>query len=423
MTNVLWIVFTVVLSALFSGLEIAYVSSNPLKLEIARKNSRLTGFFLGYFQRRPDRFIGTMVVGNNIVLVLYGILMSEALAPLIMNAWSLTGNPPDMALINLGQVVLSSAFILVVAEFLPKALFSANPEGSLKSLSLPAFVLYHLVYPAAAVILWITEGAFRIVGSPRNNRPAYSVKDLWHLVEENRPTTGTNSEQTSQEITIFRKALAFRNARARDCMVPRNDVVAVEVDTPIDKVVEIFAHTGYSKLPVFRGTIDHIIGYVHSFSVFSRPESLHACLKPVLFVPESRPIRNILTDLLARRLSLAVVVDEFGGTAGILTTEDVIEEIFGEIADEHDSGDELVEKCLEDGVYLFSGRLEIDYLNEKYGLGLPESEEYNTLAGFVLSMAGTIPAVGEEFQYESWHVKVRRVNAGRIEEIELRSSQ
>lgn len=416
------ITIALLLSAFFSGLEIAFVSANPLKLEIFRRRGNLTGRIIGYFRDRQARFIGTMVVGNNIVLVLYGILMSETLMPYMQNAVGFLPWHADAWLITLLQTVISSLIILILAEFIPKALFAGNAEAFVKVLAVPAFILYWLLYPAASAILLVSEAALRLTGRSGNPENSFTLKDLSYLVEQNDKRTDKRDDEARQEIRILRKALAFRNARARDCMVPRNDVAAVDIRTPMQEVIDMFARTGFSKLPVYEGTIDRITGYVHSYSVFSNPTSLTQCLKKVLIVPESRPIQKILSELLARRISMAVVVDEFGGTAGILTTEDLIEEIFGEIEDEHDAP-ELTEVQLDEKAFLFSGRLEIDYLNDRYELHLPEGDDYNTLAGFVLSLAGTIPAEGEQFRHEHYLITVRKVRSGRLEEIELRISE
>lgn len=423
MSSVAILIFVaLVLSALFSGLEIAFVSAHPLKLEILRRRGDLTGRIIGYFRDQQARFIGTMVVGNNIVLVLYGILMSEVLTPALHCVAELLSWTTDLWIITLIQTVISSAIILILAEFLPKAVFAANAEGFVKALALPAYIFYWLLYPVASVILWATEATLRLAGRSGNQDKPFTLKDLSYLVEQDNKVAQTRDDETRQEIRILRNALAFRNAKARECMVPRNDVVAVDIHTPMPEVIALFARTGFSKLPVYEGTIDHIMGYVHSYSVFSKPASLSECLKPVLIVPESRPIRTILSELLARRISMAVVVDEFGGTAGILTTEDLIEEIFGEIEDEHDEP-ETKEVQLDDHTFLFSGRLEIDYLNDRFGLNLPEGDDYTTLAGFVLSLAGTIPGEGEQFAYDSYVFTVRKVHNGRLEEIELRISE
>lgn len=423
MSSVAILIFVaLVLSALFSGLEIAFVSAHPLKLEILRRRGDLTGRIIGYFRDQQARFIGTMVVGNNIVLVLYGILMSEVLTPALHRVAELLSWTTDSWIITLIQTVISSAIILILAEFLPKAVFAANAEGFVKALALPAYIFYWLLYPVASVILWATEATLRLAGRSGNQDKPFTLKDLSYLVEQDNKVAQTRDDETRQEIRILRNALAFRNAKARECMVPRNDVVAVDIHTPMPEVIALFSRTGFSKLPVYEGTIDHIMGYVHSYSVFSKPASLSECLKPVLIVPESRPIRTILSELLARRISMAVVVDEFGGTAGILTTEDLIEEIFGEIEDEHDEP-ETKEVQLDDHTFLFSGRLEIDYLNDRFGLNLPEGDDYTTLAGFVLSLAGTIPGEGEQFAYDSYVFTVRKVHNGRLEEIELRISE
>jgi CBS domain containing-hemolysin-like protein len=421
-TAFILILMALVLSALFSGLEIAFVSAHPLKLEILRRRADLAGRIIGYFRDRQARFIGTMVVGNNIVLVLYGILMSEALTPALNR---IAGHLPwtlDTWFITLLQTAFSSAIILVLAEFLPKAVFAANAVGFVKALALPAYLFYWILYPVASVLIWLSEATLRLAGKPGNQDKPFTLKDLSYLVEQDNKSAQTQDDDTRQEIRILRNALAFRNAKARECMVPRNDVVAVEIQTPMPEVIGLFARTGFSKLPVYEGTIDRIMGYVHSYSVFSSPASLHECLKPVLIVPESRPIRAILTELLAQRISMAVVVDEFGGTAGILTTEDVIEEIFGHIEDEHDQP-ETKEVQLDDHTFLFSGRLEIDYLNDRYGLNLPEGDDYTTLAGFVLSLAGTIPGEGEQIIHDPYILTVRKVHNGRLEEIELRISE
>lgn len=406
---------SVLFSALFSGMEIAFVTANKLRLELDRKQGTFASRIVKIFTRNPGQYIATMLVGNNIALVVYGIGMAKLLEPLLLRVID-----NEMGLLLL-QTLLSTALILVTAEFLPKSLFRMHPNGFLNFFALPMLFFYIVFYPISKFSTWISVGIIR--GLLRQNikfgeeTRIFGKIDLDHLVGEAQASEGDDLKH-EHDFKMFQNALDFSEVKLRDCMIPRTDIEAIDVYSTIAELTEKFIETSYSRIPVYQGNIDNIIGYVNSKDLFKKPQSIKSKLLKLDFVPETMLAHKLLTSFIKEQKSIAIVVDEFGGTAGLVTIEDIIEEIFGEIDDEHDSS-EFIEKQLSDTEYILSGRLEVSYLNEKYRLNIPESEEYDTLAGFVISNYQSIPKPQQEIQIENFSIKVTKMDRTRIDLMHL----
>ena len=407
------LVSTLAFSAFFSGMEIAFISANRIKIELDNKKGEVKGRILSYFSNQPSWFIGTMLLGNNIALVIYSIYMAEWIEPMLV-ARNLS---PSFVLLI--QTLISTFFILVFAEFLPKAIFRINPNGVLNLFSIPLMLLYGLLWIPTAGIVSLSRLMLYFVGKKHNSKQKVGFEkiDLDHYLEELRTDLDVD-EELEHDVKIFHNALGFSEVIARDCMIPRNEIIAFEIDDSIDELREKFIETGLSKILIFKGSIDHIIGYVHSTQLFKHPAHIKSILLPVNIIPESINANKILEEFITKNRSLAVVVDEFGGTSGMVTMEDVIEEIFGEIDDEHDHED-LIHQQLNDADFIFSSRLEIDFINEKYRLELPESEEYETLGGMVIHYSESIPKRGETFIIKGFKLVILEVTDFKIVKIQL----
>ena len=410
------ILLAIFFSALFSGLEMAYLSINKLHVELERQKGRLAYKSLGYLVDRPAPFIAAILVGNNVALVLYGNYMHRWMEPVFTSwgAWEY--------LILLMETSVSTVVILVLAEFLPKAVFRQNAEVLMSWLSIPAFVLYWILRVPSALMLGISQFFLKYVFMLEfaEETTAFGRVELDHFVRERVPNNVEGENDVDPELEIFKNALEFPETKAREFMIPRTEIEGVEVQTTPDKVREIFIHSGYSKLLVYEDNIDKIIGYVHAFELFKKPENIQRVLRPVSFIPESMRADEILNLFTREKRNIAIVLDEHGGTSGMITLEDVIEEIFGEIEDEHDS-DALLEKKLADGEWLFSARLELSYLNEKWGLDLPESENYNTLGGYLLDLYESIPEKGTVVSTDQFLFVVQKTKSNRLEEVLVRA--
>lgn len=383
-----------VLSAFFSGMEIAFVSSNKFLIELESKKDRFPSRLLTKFTANPGHFISTLLVGNNIALVVYGIMMALVLEPFIYEHFYITNSMGVLLL----QTVISTLLILLTAEFLPKTLFRINPNKMLVIFALPSYLIYKLLYPISVVIMHISEFLIKRVAKIEitKEKPDFGKVDLDNYIQE-ATANHHPQEYEDNEIKIFKNALAFSEIKLRECMVPRTEIIACEASITVEELKEKFIETGLSKILIYKETIDDIIGYVHSFEMFKKPQSVKAVMRPLDNVPESMMAHNLLKMFLQKHRSIAVVVDEFGGTSGIVTIEDVVEEIFGEIHDEHDV-EELIEKMVSDTEYIFSARLEIDYLNDKYNLDLPISENFETLGGLIIAEHESIPEKDEEIR-------------------------
>lgn len=411
--SIVVIVVSLIFSAFFSGVEIAYISANKLKIEVEKNKGNKIAGFLAHIIQKPSRFITTMLLGNNIALVIFGLAMAGILEPIF------SGYMDSNILVLLLQTLLTTIVVLLVAEFLPKALFQRNPNGTLTIFAVPVFLVYYVFYPIVSFVNLISNLILKIflgveMGEQKIN---YGIVDLDHYLKE--ITDGNlEKEELDNEIQILQNVLEFNSVKVRECMVPRNEIFAVELHDHISELLEKFMESGHSKIPVYRGTVDRIIGYVHSTDMYKNPKQIKQLLRPISVVPETMAADEVMSIFIKKHQSMAVVVDEFGGTAGILTLEDVVEEIFGEIEDEHDR-DELIENKISDSKYIFSSRLEIDYLNEEYDLNLPKSENYETLAGLIIDHHESIPEEGESIEIPPFHFDILSVSNNKINVIKL----
>jgi CBS domain containing-hemolysin-like protein len=414
-TDYIIVIVTLLFSGFFSGLEIAFVSSSRLKQELDLKKNHRQARILSLFYKNPSRFIGALLLGNNIALVGYGIVMARLLEKPMVQL--LPGALQTEFFILLIQTVISTLLILITAEFLPKILFRINPNAILKFFAVPVWLFYIIFYPLIVLYIGIAEFLLKKVFRIHLTSDTYtfSAVDLDEYIKDYQPE---EEEENTQDIQMIQNAMEFKNVKLRDCMVPRTEIVAIDIDDNIDRLVKLFIDSGHSKIMVFEGDIDNLIGYLHAYDVFSHPESLKSIVRKVDVYPETMPAKDLLNEFIKNHKSVAIVVDEFGGTSGMVTMEDIIEEIFGEIEDEYDTGSEKEEQ-LSENKYLFSTRLEIDYLNEKYNLNIPESEEYETLAGFILHHHESIPRENELIEIPPFTFEVTKASKNRLEEVKL----
>ncbi|MBQ8863997.1 MAG: HlyC/CorC family transporter [Rikenellaceae bacterium] len=396
---VIVIVSMLMLSAFFSGMESAFVSANRLKLELDRKQSSAFDFIAGIFTRNSSQYITTMLVGNNITLVVYSLFVSKLY-------FALTTSESVLV-----ETLLATVVVIFVAEFIPKNLVLMNPNFYLRNFGWLVLVFYVVLYPIAKITTWISIGVMRLFGKRADHTPikSFARQDLAHLVEDN----AAEDAPDENEIKLFQNVLDFPDLSVRDCMVPRVEIEAVSQSEDVEVLRRRFEQSKFSRIFVWKGSIDNIVGYVHIKSLFGTPETIASVMMPVSYVPEAMSAQELMTQFIKRRNSVAVVLDEFGVTAGIISIEDLLEEIFGEIEDEHDSQD-LMEKQLPSGEYLLSCRLEVDYLNEKYDLGIPESDEYDTLAGYAIYLNGGIPRSGQIVEGDGLSIKVAKSSSSRV---------
>ena len=418
MEHITIIIVSVIFSAFFSGMEIAYVSANKLKVEVDKQRGGLSAKMLAKIVKSESDFISTMLVGNNLALVIFGISVAELFSPM------LTKYLPDSfnseAIILIIQTVVSSFFILVFAEFLPKSLFRINPNALVSFFSLPALIIYYLLFPIIFITIKMSEFILKNIFRLKviNQKKVFDIVDIDNFLKEFSDDNHGNEEQ-SLEMQIFKNAIEFPDVKIRECMIPRTEIIAAELNDDILSIRKKFTETGLSKILIYDDNIDDIIGYVHVFDFFKNPQDLKSILRPLLTVPETMLANKLLKSFIQQNKSIAVVVDEFGGTAGLITIEDIMEEIFGEIDDEYDF-DNLVEKQININEYIFSSRLEIDYLNEKYGFNLPESEEYETLGGLIINHYESIPEKDQIIVFDKFTFKVTQVSENRVELVHLR---
>lgn len=412
LTSILLIAVMLLLSAFFSGMEIAFTSKNRLKLEIDRKQSRLFDHIASIFSRHPGQYITTILVGNNIALVIYSLYMSLLLRSIFYAAgWKEAASEGSVAV----ETAISTLIIIFAAEFLPKSIFRNNPNFYYRALSPVIYFFYILLYPIARLTTLVSHGILRLLGrriEVKHSAHIFDREDLAALLDANSVEQRPESDH---ELKIFQNALDFADLRVRDCLIPRVDIEAVDVDeTTIEQLTARFVDSKYSRIFVWRKSIDNIIGYVNSKSLFARPEVISDVMMEINFVPETMPLQLVLANFIKHRSNIAVVIDEFGGTAGVISLEDVLEQIFGEIEDEHDTPD-LTEKQVGDNEYILSCRLEVKYLNEKYALDIEENREYDTLAGFIISHYEGIPTSGETIFIGGLQLKILRTTRSRIE--------
>jgi len=411
MEGILIILLVIVLSAFFSGMEIAFVSSNKLRIEIDRKVGSFGSGIISSFTRRPEHFIVTMLIGNNIALVIYGLYIAGPIENLFHNLIY-----ADFLLLLI-QTIISTLIILLLAEFLPKAIFRRSPNLFLKTFSIPTAFIYGLFYPVTILIIKLSNLLLRLFFGVKSEEDAsknvFSKVDLDELVSVVHDED-LDTDLEEHDIRIFQKALDLSNVKVRACMVPRTEIVALSADSSVEDLKLSFIDTGHSNILIFEDTIDNIIGYFSLRDIFSAPSNIREAIRKLPIVPESMAANKLLKLFVEQNKKLALVVDEFGGTSGMITIEDVLEEIVGDIEDEHDSS-ELIERQIGENEYLLSGRIEIDYINEAYGLSLPESDDYETLAGLVLIQTGDIPKINASINIGDYIIKVIRVSETRID--------
>ena len=411
------IIISLLLSAFFSGMEIAYVSSNRFNLEIERNQKGLISKLLSIITRNSSRFISTMLIGNSFALVIYGLFMGQFIIDNLSFLFTPSMNELTVLFI---QTIISTLLILIAAEFIPKVLFQIYSNFSMKIFSVPAYFFYVILYPLTSLVTiisnFILKYFFKV--DPDDSSISFSKNELENYIEGE---IEKSDKELDSEIEIFQNALELSEIKARDIMVPRAEVIALEDTTKIDDVKKILIETGFSKIPIYRDTIDDIIGYIHSFDFLKKPSRVKEFLLPVVFVPEPMLVNDILEKLTLERKSLAVVIDEYGGTSGIITIEDIVEELFGEIEDEHDNF-ELYENKLSNNTYEFSSRLEIEYINKKYNLELPESDSYETIGGLIVFNKEEIPKVGDEIILNDCIIKITQASVTKVERVVLKKT-
>lgn len=407
--SVIIILTTLVLSAFFSGFEIAYVSSNKVHLEILKKQEGVIANVLTKLTRKPSKLLATMLVGNNVALVVYGFEMGKVMTVLL---------PPFFQNV-LWHTIISTLIILITAEFMPKVFFQIYANQLLKVFAIPAYFFYLLFYPFSSFVMWISDFVLRVFFKTKGDYVplSFSKVELVDYISE-QMENAPKKEEVDSEVQMFQNALEFSGVKAREIMIPRTEIVAVELNESIENLIATFVSSGFSKILIYNENIDDILGYVHSFDMFKKPKTIKEVLIPIVNIPETIQINEVLNILTRKRKSMAVVLDEYGGTSGIVTLEDIVEELFGEIEDEHDK-DKFIEEQISDTEYLFSARLEVEYLNETYHLDIPESEEYETLGGFIVLHNEGIPTQGEVIEIPPFTFTIEACSQTKIETVKL----
>ena len=415
-TTGIFLLTAMIFSAFFSGMEIAFVSSSKLRFEVDKSSQSLSGKLMSVFYNNPNNYISTMLVGNNIALVVYGIMMSRIIHGLLGGYFE-----NNQALLLFIDTVVSTLIILVVGEFVPKTIFKINPNATLRFFSLPTFIVYCILYPISKFATACARGVLRLCGiklNEENSTKAFTKMDLDYFIQSSIQQ-GNGPQNVDTEVKIFQKALDFAELRIRDCMVHRTEIEAVSEETSSEELMRTFVETGFSKLIVYKETIDNVIGYIHSSEMFKNAATWQQHIVKMPFVPESMQVQKLMEQFLQQKKSLAVVVDEFGGTAGIISLEDIVEELFGEIEDEHDVDDYIAKKS-DDDTYTLSARLEIERVNEMFGLNLPVSDNYQTIAGLILNHYKSFPKIHETIHIDQFHFKIMKVESNKIELITLK---
>ncbi len=422
-TSILIIIITLVLSAFFEGMEIAFVSSNKVHIEIEKKQGGIISSALEKITRKPSKFITTLLIGNNIAVVIYGFYMGSFLMKLLtpeqpldssfLNYWLTDGG----ALIT--QTLISTLVILITSQFLPKVFFQIYANSILKIFALPTYLFYMVFHPISTAVMWISDSILKLFFKTKGDevQEAFTKVELSNYISEQMETV-TDEGEVDSEVLIFKNALEFPDLKSREVMIPRTEIVAVDLTESPKNLREKFIATGLSKILVYKESNDNIVGYIHSFELFKKPKDLNAVLLPPIYVPETMPAKDVLNKLIKKRKSIAVVIDEYGGTSGMMTIEDIVEELFGEIEDEHDSS-LLVDEKINDHTFKFSARAEIDYINETYNLELPKSENYETLGGLIVHLTEHIPEKGNIIQLEAYQLKILEVSDTKIELVRL----
>lgn len=417
MLSIIIIVVSIIFSAFFSGMEIAFISSNKLYFELEKKQGNWKSSIISKLNKHPSMFIITMLIGNNISLVIYGIFMGEQIISLLFPMYIQDVSYPFWILLI--QTVISTLVILVTAEFIPKSIFRIYSNELLGFFSLPVYLIYKIMYPISSFVLWLSKILLNIFTGRKLEEKETEFKkiDLGNYISEQLEHVDEN-KNIDVEIQMFQNALEFSEVKARDCMITRTEIISVEYKSSIKDLMELFVKTGKSKIIIYKEDIDNIIGYVHSFELFKKPKTIKEVLLPVEFIPETLQVNKLLNTLIKKRKSIAIVMDEYGGTSGLITLEDIVEELFGEIEDEHDNT-QMKELKLGECKYVFDARLEIDYLNEKYSLEVPEDDDYETLGGFVLHHLESIPVKNQVLEVGNLEISVMKVSKNRIEELKI----
>jgi len=407
MSDIPIIIISLIFSAFFSGMEIAYVSSNKISIEIEKKKTGFISSIIKILTKKPSKFITTMLVGNNIALVIYGFTMGALLT-----------REFEFNLIN--QTLVSTFIILITAEFLPKVFFQIYSLKFFKLFILPAYFFYIVFYFISDFVIWVSDNFLKTFFNSKvdNKQMLFSKDELGHYIDEQMDAVEEDQEIDS-EVQIFQNALDFSELKSRDAMIPRIELVAVEIHDYISNLKSLFISSGYSRILIYKDTIDDVLGYAHSSDLFNKPKTIKSILMPVEFIPEAMFIKDVLNLLTAKRRTIAIVLDEYGGTSGMITIEDIVEELFGEIDDEFDNN-ELIEKKVSDNEYEFSARIEVDYLNENYKLDLPVSEEYETLGGLIVNSTEEIPKIKEEIKVGNFLFRILDVSNTRINLVSLK---
>ncbi len=410
------IIICLILCAFFSGMEIAFVSSNKIYLEIEKKQDNFLSHILTKLTEKPSQFIATMLIGNNVALVVYSFFMGD-----LLMQWFVTLGIEFSSFVNLLiQTVLSTLIVLITSEFLPKVFFQIYANSFVKFFAIPAYIFYLIFFVVSSFIMWISDTILkRFFKTEGDFVPLFFSKiELGNYISE-QMNHFEDHETVDSEIQIFQNALEFSGVKARDIMTPRTEIAGVDVLDSVDDLKEMFIKTGYSKIMVYQNSLDDCIGYVHSFELFKKPKTIKSILIRVEYVPETIFIKEALDLLIKKRKSVAVVLDEYGGTAGIMTIEDIVEELFGEIEDEHDSEEIRIEQEIEEGVFLFSARLDVEYLNQTYKLNIPESDSYGTLGGFIVDYTKGIPKKGNKISIGNYNFVVEEASNNKIELVKM----
>lgn len=410
------IILCLILSAFFSGMEIAFVSSNKIYLEIEKKQDNFVSRILTKLTEKPSKFIAAMLIGNNVALVVYGFFTADLILKCITNLGYQFSDYTNLFLLTL----ISTFIILITAEFFPKVLFQIYANSLIRIFAVPAYIFYRLFYYISTFFIWISDFILRKFFKTKGDQVQlfFSKIELGNYISE-QLNAAEDNEEVDSEIQIFQNALEFSGVKARDIMSPRTEIVDIDLFDSVSDLKSLFIETGYSKIIVSQNSLDDIVGYVHSFDLFKKPKTIKSVLMAVEFVPETILIKDALNLLIKKRRNVAVVLDEYGGTSGIITIEDIVEELFGEIEDEHDLDEELIEKEIKEGVYLFSARLEVEYLNETYKLGIPESDSYGTLGGFIVDYTKDIPYKSEKISIGNYRFVIEECSNKKIELVKM----
>ncbi|MDR9400793.1 MAG: hemolysin family protein [Psychroflexus sp.] len=417
------IVTSLLLSAFFSGMEIAFVSANKVYIELEKNQNQLLGKTLKVLTKKPSKFIATMLIGNNVALVVYGFFMGDVIMQWLAG-YSSSSNGLVLFLTQeaglLTKTLISTLLILTTAEFFPKVFFQIYANTLLKIFSIPAYIFYQILSFLSDFVVWLSDFFLKKIIRADNKDEAltFSKVELGHYIDEQMETF-SNKEDVDAEIQFFQNALQFSEVKAREVMVPRNEIVAVDKDEDPQNLIKLFSETGLSKILVYQNDKDDILGYIHSFDLFDRPQHIIDKMIPAVFMPETVLVKDALNALIKKQKSIAVIVDEYGGTSGMMTVEDIVEELFGEIEDEHDPVT-FIEEKIDDYNYRFSARLEVDYINETYSINIPDSEQYETLGGFIVSHTETIPEIQASIVIKPFQIEILEASSNKIDLIHLK---